>query len=140
MKLSELLTKPLKLKGGGILNLKGFSKAIVDEEVGEGENSQNIFSNILNLITRTEINPHPTKVVDSSNYEVIDISDIEDDKAYYLLYKKDDILNLQPEFISYKLVLSQSLFFEVRDINSFSMSNDYTIDNEIYIYLYIKNA
>lgn len=41
MKLSELLAKPLKLKGGGFLNLKGFSKRIIDNEVGGNNNSNN---------------------------------------------------------------------------------------------------
>ena len=36
MKLSELLSKPFKLKGGGILNLKGFSKRVIDNEIGGG--------------------------------------------------------------------------------------------------------
>lgn len=36
MKLSELLAKPIKVKGGGILNLKGISKHIADKEIGEG--------------------------------------------------------------------------------------------------------
>lgn len=34
MKLSEILAKPLKLIGGGKLNLKGFCKRIVDKEIG----------------------------------------------------------------------------------------------------------
>lgn len=34
MKLSELLSKPFKVKGGGFLNLKGFSKRVIDEEIG----------------------------------------------------------------------------------------------------------
>jgi len=34
MKLSELLSKSFKLKGGGFLNLKGFSKRVIDKEVG----------------------------------------------------------------------------------------------------------
>lgn len=37
MKLSELLNKPFKVKGGGTLNLKGFSKHIIDKELGGGE-------------------------------------------------------------------------------------------------------
>lgn len=36
MKLSELFKTPFKVKGGGVLNLRGFSKHIVDKEVGEG--------------------------------------------------------------------------------------------------------
>ena len=34
MKLSEILSKPFKVKGGGTVNLKGLSKHIVDKEVG----------------------------------------------------------------------------------------------------------
>lgn len=40
MKLSELFKTPFKLKGGATLNLRGFSKRIVDKEVeGGGEDS-----------------------------------------------------------------------------------------------------
>lgn len=35
MKLSEILAKPIKLIGGGLLNLKGFNKSIVDKEVAK---------------------------------------------------------------------------------------------------------
>lgn len=37
MKLSELLSKPLKLKGRntGVLDLRGFAKQVVDMELGE---------------------------------------------------------------------------------------------------------
>lgn len=37
MKLSEILANPIKLKGGGNLDLKGLSKVIVDKEVGGGD-------------------------------------------------------------------------------------------------------
>lgn len=33
MKLSELLSKPFKLKGGGVLDLRGFSKRVFDKEL-----------------------------------------------------------------------------------------------------------
>ena len=36
MKLSELLSKPFKVKGGGTVNLKGLSKHIVDKEIEGG--------------------------------------------------------------------------------------------------------
>lgn len=40
MKLSELFKTPFKLKGGSVLNLRGFSKRVVDKEVeGGGEDS-----------------------------------------------------------------------------------------------------
>lgn len=43
MKLSEILAKPFKVKGGGTLNLKGISKHIVDKEVGgSGETTDDI--------------------------------------------------------------------------------------------------
>ena len=34
MKLSELFKTPFKVKGGGVLNLRGFSKRVVDKEIG----------------------------------------------------------------------------------------------------------
>jgi len=42
MKLSELFKTPFKLKGGATLNLRGFSKRVVDKEIeesGGGEDS-----------------------------------------------------------------------------------------------------
>lgn len=33
MKLSELLKNPIKLKGGGVLDLRGFSKRVLDKEL-----------------------------------------------------------------------------------------------------------
>lgn len=39
MNLSELFKTPFKLKGGGILNLKGFSKRVIDKEIGSSEDS-----------------------------------------------------------------------------------------------------
>lgn len=44
MKLSELLTKPFKVKGGGFLNLKGFSKRVIDEEIGGSEDNNDSIS------------------------------------------------------------------------------------------------
>lgn len=35
MKLSKILANPIKLKGGGNLDLKGLSKVIIDKEVGD---------------------------------------------------------------------------------------------------------
>lgn len=35
MKLSEILAKPFKVKGGGTVNLKGLSKHIVDKEISD---------------------------------------------------------------------------------------------------------
>ncbi len=37
MKLSELFNKPFKLKGGSTLNLKGFSKRVVDRDIDGGD-------------------------------------------------------------------------------------------------------
>lgn len=46
MKLSKLLSEPFKLKGGGFLNLKGFSKRIIDKEIGGSNNSNNSNNNV----------------------------------------------------------------------------------------------
>ncbi len=65
MKLSELLSKPFKLKGGGILNLKGFSKRVIDKEIGGSNNNVNEFDKLFHL-----------KVPKSSEYNVYyDFSD-----------------------------------------------------------------
>lgn len=37
MKLSKLLSKPIKLKGGGVLDLRGFSKRVFDKEIEDEE-------------------------------------------------------------------------------------------------------
>lgn len=57
MKLSELLTKPLKLKSGGFLNLKGFSKRVVDKEVGDndGGNSDKSSNSFLSFKKITDV-------------------------------------------------------------------------------------
>ena len=63
MKLSEILAKPIKVKGGGILNLKGISKHIVDKEIGGGGAEQDdvdVFAkygcvDVMNM----ELNPDP---------------------------------------------------------------------------------
>lgn len=59
MKLSELLSKPFKLKGGGILNLKGFSKRVIDTEIkgsGNGESGGNSGNDIINGIRLLKTN------------------------------------------------------------------------------------
>lgn len=53
MKLSEVLSKPLSLIGGGKLNLKGFSKRVVDKEVGDKK--INVYKDIESLMN-TEFN------------------------------------------------------------------------------------
>lgn len=78
MKLSELLSKPFKVKGGGFLNLKGFSKRVIDEEIG-GNDSGGSFNSFLSFekITDTdkldELNAFIFK-----NVPVVDISLIRD--------------------------------------------------------------
>ena len=53
MKLSKLFNKPFKLKGGSILNLRGFSKRLVDKEVGSEENIY--YSTLLRAFDTIEI-------------------------------------------------------------------------------------
>lgn len=51
MKLSELLSSPIKLIGGGFLNLKGFSKRVVDQELSK----EITIDDIINFYTEGKI-------------------------------------------------------------------------------------
>lgn len=63
MKLSELLAKPIKVKGGGVVNLKGLSKHIVDKEVnGRNPDDTDVFAKYgcVNVI-HIDYNPNPVE-------------------------------------------------------------------------------
>lgn len=136
MKLSELLAKPFKVKGGGTINLKGLSKHIVDKEVGGGSQADNGFLNILFNRVQTDILPHPTKFFDDTASKVIDINDITEGNSYYFLYKKSDIGSSIP--MAYRLFsyLGKSydvMFYAIA--NASPSSSSYIIDGEEYVTL-----
>lgn len=51
MKLSEILAKPIRLISGGILNLKGFSKNIIDKELSK----EFTIDDVVNFYTKGKI-------------------------------------------------------------------------------------
>lgn len=135
MKLSEILSKPFKVKGGGIVNLKGLSKHIVDKEVGGGSQADNGFLNILFNRVQTDILPHPTKFFDGTTSKIIDINDITDRNSYYFLYKKSDIgsgISMAYYLFSY---LAKSYNVMLYVIANASASSSYIIDGEEYVTL-----
>lgn len=94
MKLSEIFKTPLKLKGGSTLNLRGFSKRVVDKEVGGGENNKNAAINNLLSLFNYPIYPYPTKFLNESNDSIVDINEV-DSGNYKFLYKKSEFDNLE---------------------------------------------
>lgn len=91
MKLSELFRTPFKVKGGGVLNLRGFSKRVVDKEVGEGGGGgeggeSGVIDKIIEARFNPQMTPHPSKVYDKDG-DIMNISDIDGDGQYCFLYK-----------------------------------------------------
>lgn len=136
MKLSELFNKPFKLKGGSTLNLKGFSKRVVDKEVGESNNS-NGFTNALNqCLLNYPIYPHSQKLVNTNTAEIENIEDLSDNVDYKFLYKKLDINNLPSGILEY--LISDYIFNDEQIIFSsgnINISTIYEIDGEEYVFL-----
>lgn len=121
MKLSEILAKPIKLKGSGVLNLKGFSKQIIDKELEESEN-ESILDKIFNL----SMTPHSSKVV--LNDTVVDLPDTHDGNEYDLLYKESDF---NPGKVIQRFVYNEAPTFTITS-DPFK-GNTYEIDGESYI-------
>lgn len=148
MKLSELFNKPFRLKGGGVLNLRGFSKRIVDKEIkGSGNNVRfPVGEKILNLMDKDLI-AHPSKfAVDPKNTDtIIDISQIdslsEESQQLYFLYKKSDIdaASQSKNIIYYIGYSNTSLGYELSQIEYLSKKT-YTIDNVLYYALYMGES
>lgn len=136
MKLSELLAKPFKLKGGATLNLKGFSKRVVDKEVGGSSTNNNGFTSILNQsLIDHPIYPHPSKVVNNSTLEIEDIQNVSNRNAHYkFLYKKSDIDNIPRRryIISDYIIDNGKITF---DNGNDSESSIYEIEGEEYVFL-----
>lgn len=92
MKLSELFRTPFKLKGGSTLNLKGFSKRVVDKEVegGGGESGSGTIDKIIEQWYNAQMTPHSSKFYVSKEDTIVNIADIDSDTQYCFLYKKSD--------------------------------------------------
>lgn len=149
MKLSELFKTPFKVKGGGVLNLRGFSKTVVDKEIeggGGGSGSDVRFpvgEKILNLMDKDLI-AHPSKfAVDPETTDtIIDISQIdslsEESQQLYFLYKKSDIdaASQSKNIIHCISYNNTSLGYEPGQIEYLSKKT-YTIDNVLYYALYM---
>lgn len=71
MKLSEILANPIKLKGGGNLDLKDLSKVIVDKEVGGGDEF-----------------PYEYQVIPGFSVTVNPEDWVEEDGSYYVAVEK----------------------------------------------------
>lgn len=92
MKLSELLAKPIRVKGGGIVNLKGLSKHIVDKEIGgsDGESDDaDVFAKYGCVhVVNSDINPDSTKAY---------IKMVVGDRNKRITITPDDFLKYQTE-------------------------------------------
>lgn len=141
MKLSELFKTPFKLKGGSTLNLRGFSKRVVDKEVGEGggESGSGAIDKIIKTLFNPSILPYSSKVYESTK-GLVDINDIDflsTSDGYYLLYKKLEYINLiNTDMINYKLLGSDTEVDIVYLFKSYlSVIYETTINGETYVAL-----
>lgn len=129
MKLSEILSKPFKVKGGGTVNLKGLSKHIVDKEVG---GSTNMFSSALDSFIKNYPNEYlQDRVANGDN--LINIEEITN--GYYgLLYKKSFIESLESSArIIYNIEIQSDVFMINTIIKSaLNICDEFNIDGEIY--------
>lgn len=138
MKISELFKTPFKLKGGSILNLKGFSKRVVDKEIG-GENSNFIFTD---LFIKTFNAVEPSKYLYCNNGNIYTIDDfinkapgISDERDYYFFYKKSDFDNFSNKTILAKYITGYISYIEIcrkDQIDDAEIHNE-TINGEVYV-------
>lgn len=126
MKLSEILSKPFKVKGGGIVNLKGLSKHIIDKEVGGNSDTSSMFDKIFDKIL--DMTPHSTKVVHDNT--VVDLPDTPDNEIYYFLYKKSDFSTGRAII---RFVYNNSP--QLNTTTNYEMDTTYNIDGEEYVTL-----
>lgn len=135
MKLSEILSKPFKVKGGGTVNLKGLSKHIVDKEIG-GSTENSIYDNIFEVFNTADIKikPHPYLVYQSD--DIKSITDINLSMNSYFLY---DINDVDKVFDEESTILSG--FYKTPDgdisLSTLAMSyikNSVIIDGKEYVY------
>lgn len=96
MKLSELFRTPFKLKDGSTLNLKGFSKRVIDKEVGEGggggggdtKDTEKFIKKLLTFYGQT-IMPETFSMVGIGTDGWQRIENIGDLEKIYFLYAED---------------------------------------------------
>lgn len=137
MKLSELLAKPFKVKGGGIVNLKGLSKHVIDKEIGgSSKNNKSIITTLLDVLGFPSINQE--YVVDSSNNTLMKVSEIPiAEKYYYTLVKKSEYeLKSSRDEIFYQFMIESSKrinigYYIFKELSI--IKNEYNIDGEIYV-------
>lgn len=137
MKLSELFKTPFKLKGGSILNLRGFSKRVVDKEIS-GNSTNDGWQMLINII-KSEFNatPHPTMFCE--NDTLVNIEDIEIGypHSYRFLYKKSELPNPMSSFIAFKQFtwsgIEIGLSMDAGYVNSIGLT--FTIDGKEYVTL-----
>lgn len=134
MKLSEILAKPIKLKGGGILNLKGFNKRVIDKEVGENpETNENIITTLSTILGIPVINQ---EFVADYHGNLIKINELPiTEQSYFTLIKKSDYETLSNNaHILNKLNIMNNYFslnFFVQKDNS-RIIDIFNIDGETY--------
>jgi len=143
MKLSELFKTPLKLKGGSTLNLRGFSKRVVDKEVGEGGggggSESGVIGKVIEQFYNPQMTPHYSKFY-SKDGDIVNISDIDSDTIYLFLYLKSDYTEFPSKG---KINISFMLDRDNNGINLYFGSKGYgadiiyetTIDGETYVAL-----
>lgn len=114
MKLSELFKTPFKVKGGGVLNLRGFSKRVVDKEIEGGgveQDDVDVFAKYgcVNVVS-TEFSPAPV---------ITYIKMVVGDKNKRVTITPDDFIKYQAEVQN--LINSHQ---EAGDLNSHILANE----------------
>ena len=138
MKLSELFRTPFKLKGGATLNLKGFSKRVVDKEIGEGGGRSSEDSEIADFISRlfnmVQSYPKPAlfgKFIYSG--DVISTEDIFYNKNYFFLYDSSFELDAHKIIIGFSVIPGNGVEIMYKEPDSL-VSTNITIDGKTYRY------
>ena len=137
MKLSELLSKPFKVKGGGVVNLKGLSKHVIDKEIGgSSKNNKSIVTTLLDVLGFPSINQE--YVVDCNSNTLMKVSEIPiTEKYYYTLVKKSEYeLKSDRDEILYQFMVEKSKRFNIGYYVFKELSiikNEYNIDGEAYV-------
>lgn len=146
MKLSEILSKPIKLKGGGLLNLKGFNKRIIDKEIYSQNNN-----NVDNLLF--EIEPFSDLIIKpvfgcfsdskTGNTIIKEFSYFKNKNiSFNFVYKISDFNNINTEE-NINVFLPTHIKYDIDEENKISTIEAHPIEfldkdviNEDYCYLY----